>query len=188
MTDTASQIGAAVADALLKWRSRGKPQDEPIDSSGIWTPIHYYALYRCGPEGRDAYYRSRHWQTMSSEQKRLEPACAECGNAGLDGTRLEAHHRDDDYSTLGQERPGIDLQTLCWLCHKLTNPKSGARATLEAMEEEQRSWQRWFDSLTLRNNEPTGKRRSRLMPERCEAMRSSALASSAPDLDPHPER
>lgn len=90
MADTASQVAATVVAAVLEWRARGKPKDQPIDSSGLWTPMHYFALYRSGSDGREAYYRSTHWLSVSAEQKRLEPACADCGNDGADGTRPEA--------------------------------------------------------------------------------------------------
>jgi HNH endonuclease len=143
----ARQIGTTVAGALLEWIACGKPKDEPIDSSGVWTPMHYFALYRCSPEGREAYYRSKHWLRVSTEQKRLEPNCAGCGSGSEDGTRLEAHHLSYDYGTLGREQPGVNLQTLCWVCHALISPKSGLSAMVEAAEQDQRDWERWFTSL-----------------------------------------
>src|SRR5262249_28418304 len=106
--------GAAILRALQAWIAHGKPENRPVDAMGLWTPEGYRLLYRASRAGREAYYRSQHWLKKRNEQRVARPVCEIC-NVGPEIFRLEVHHLDTGYARIGDERPCLDLQTLCYI-------------------------------------------------------------------------
>jgi hypothetical protein len=101
--------GDQAAEAVEKWRARGADPLFPVDCEGQWAPSSLAAVYRISSA---AYHQSRHWKSTRRRQISLVGACELCGSQ----ERLEIHHLH--YGTLGRERPGADLQTLCSPCHR----------------------------------------------------------------------
>jgi 5-methylcytosine-specific restriction endonuclease McrA len=61
----------------------------------------------------EKYLNSTAWQAKRAEQLAWCPFCQICGDA--DGP-FQVHHAH--YNTLGRERVGVDLTTLCVPCHQ----------------------------------------------------------------------
>ena len=89
---------------------------QPIDDFDRWRPCDFWVLrYVLRDQGgADAYHDSMHWKSTRSEQHVLQRACERCG-ADARHFVVDVHHLH--YETLGVERPGIDLVTLCRSCH-----------------------------------------------------------------------
>lgn len=87
-----------------------------IDSQRRWTRLQYHCLrneYRWHKDsGRSIYSRSDHWQEIRRRQLGDYDRCDRCRSSEY----LEVHHLH--YATVGVERPGIDLVTLCFRCHQ----------------------------------------------------------------------
>jgi hypothetical protein len=81
-----------------------------------WQPCDFYVLrYHLDREGGyDAYQTSMHWKIVREAQQAIAPACERCG-ACRPTFSVHTHHLH--YETLGAERPGVDLVTLCAPCH-----------------------------------------------------------------------
>jgi hypothetical protein len=102
--------------ALGRWRRRKPPDLHMRIDSNLdlrWEPCHYWVLRLAFRDigGATAYQESHHWQLKASAQKRQVSTCERCGST----ERLHAHHLH--YETVGTERVGIDLLTLCETCH-----------------------------------------------------------------------
>lgn len=86
-----------------------------VDCSGDWERLHYHCLRREHKHngGRAAYSATLWWKEMREKQRKLASRCQRCQSP----RDLETHHLH--YSTVGAERLGIDLLTLCHNCHRL---------------------------------------------------------------------
>ena len=63
--------------------------------------------------GADAYQTSVHWTIVRDQQRAQRPRCERCSA----GARFRSMHIICTTKTLGAERPGTDLVTLCSPCH-----------------------------------------------------------------------
>lgn len=119
---------------LERYLRRGGKCNGPIDGDRRWSPVMYRTLYYWSEQGKTAYYASDHWQSTSAEQRTLFPECARCGCRALH--MLHAHHLHYGIR-LGRERVGVDLETLCEICHWREHPNSQGGRALLAHEAEQ---------------------------------------------------
>jgi 5-methylcytosine-specific restriction endonuclease McrA len=88
---------------------------EMVDDGPVqWTAEHYRALIDL--HGKLAYYRTRHWKQVSQMQRARFSTCNRCGRLGAEGVTLDAHHLNG-YGCVGNEKVGVDLETLCRKCH-----------------------------------------------------------------------
>jgi hypothetical protein len=96
---------ALAHERVERWRLRQKS----VDAEGKLAPAVYRAIFT---RSRLAYYGSRHWARRSRAQLELTSFCEveRCSRAD----ELRARHLH--YETLGEERAGSDLITLCTGC------------------------------------------------------------------------
>jgi hypothetical protein len=108
-----------VRTALVRWRDRAlADQSRPVEdyASLIWRPYHYWLLRLQFADvgGAAAYQYSLHWRAVSTGQRDTIRYCERC-NDRYRARPLDAHHLH--YESLGAERIGVDLLTLCRPCH-----------------------------------------------------------------------
>jgi hypothetical protein len=93
------------------------PENEPSgDFEAGWSPCHYWVLRNL--ISAEAYYGTQHWHDKNREQRTQHSICNGCHATSL----LVAHHLH--YETVGAERPGIDLVTVCRNCHSRIHDRS----------------------------------------------------------------
>ena len=82
-----------------------------VDARVALTPAVYRAVFALDPA---VYLASAHWARVEAEQLELVAACevARCGER----TALHAHRLIE--RKIGEERPGVDLMTLCDGCRR----------------------------------------------------------------------
>lgn len=99
-------VEAAAEEAVSRWRDGRSP-----DGRGKLPVEVYRRLFALSSA---AYYASGHWSRRARAQLALEPACevAACRSAAA----AAAHHLT--HATIGEERAGRDLVTLCESCHR----------------------------------------------------------------------
>ena len=104
---------AAAARLVARWRRHGTR----VDSEGRLSAATYGAVFADEPE---AYFASAHWIRRAKAQLAHAAACEveRCG-----GTReLRVQHLQHD--SLGAERAGDDLVTVCGSCHRRARRRS----------------------------------------------------------------
>jgi 5-methylcytosine-specific restriction endonuclease McrA len=115
---------AAAARLVARWRSEGTR----VDSEGRLSAATYGAVFADEPE---AYFASAHWARRTKAQLARTAACEveRCGGT----TELRAQHLQHD--SLGAERAGADLVTLCAGCHRRARRRSLELGRLLTREE-----------------------------------------------------
>jgi hypothetical protein len=96
---------AAAARLVAGRHERGRR----IDAEGRLSPSLYRAVFTAAPQ---AYLASAHWSRRSKAQLTHAAACERCGAAEQLGV-VHLHH-----GSIGAERPGRDLVTLCDGCSR----------------------------------------------------------------------
>ena len=96
---------ALAHERVERWRLRQKS----VDAEGKLAPAVYRAIFH---RSRRAYYGSRHWTRRSRAQLELTALCEVEKCSRTDELRAGHLH----YDTLGEERAGRDLITLCDGC------------------------------------------------------------------------
>lgn len=98
-----------VEKQLTWWRGVTRRSGQPVDERPAeWNRGHYALLYELD---KTAYLGSLWWQTVRAQQRQHFRTCERCGAVSA----LHAHHLH--YLSVGAERIGIDLMTLCESCH-----------------------------------------------------------------------
>ena len=96
---------AAAARLAAGWHEHGRR----IDAEGRLSPSLYHAVFAAAPQ---AYLGSTHWARRVKAQLSHAAACERCGAAEELGV-VHLHH-----DSIGEERPGRDLVTLCGGCSR----------------------------------------------------------------------
>lgn len=99
-------VEAAAVDAVARWRDGRSP-----DGRGKLPAEVYRALFALSSA---AYYASGHWSRRVRAQLAHAPAC----EVGACGSAVDVAAQHLNHATLGEERPGRDLITLCDGCHR----------------------------------------------------------------------
>lgn len=88
-----------------------------VDLHGRRSRLEYFILRRefARQGGCAGYHGSRHWKDVRRRQLQELPRCEWCGSTREADRPLDVHHLH--YATVGAERSGIDLVTLCRWCH-----------------------------------------------------------------------
>jgi hypothetical protein len=102
---------AAAARLAGRWHERGGR----IDPEGRLSPSLYRAVFTAAP---DAYLASAHWSRRAKAQLAHAATCERCGAAEELGV-VHLHH-----DSIGEERPGRDLVTLCDGCRRRARRRS----------------------------------------------------------------
>ena len=150
---------ALAHERVERWRLRQKS----VDAEGKLAPAVYLAIFQ---RSRRAYYGSRHWTRRSRAQVELTSFC-EVGRCGRTD-ELRARHLH--YETLGEERAGRDLITLCDGClsRALKREKElGRPGTREELRDLDPERPLYDASRSRRSRRSTGDRcAGRISPER----------------------
>jgi len=102
---------AEAATAAAKLVEHARAKGTAVDARGALAAAVYRAVFALDPV---AYATSAHWARVEAAQLELVPACevSRCHErAGLHAHRLVERK-------LGEERPGVDLMTLCDGCRR----------------------------------------------------------------------
>lgn len=94
---------------------RRRESGRRVDADGRLAASLYRAIFAADPE---AYLASAHWARRARAQLAHAAACERCGGGG-DLRVAHLHHE-----TLGEERPGRDLVTLCDGCERRARRRS----------------------------------------------------------------
>lgn len=115
---------AAAARLVARWREHGTR----VDAEGRLSAATYGAVFADEPE---AYFASAHWSRRTRAQFARIAACEveRCGGT----TELRVQHLQHD--SLGAERAGGDLVTLCDGCHRRARRRSLELGRLLTREE-----------------------------------------------------
>lgn len=102
-----AEAGSAAAELVERRRAKGTA----VDAHGALAAVVYRAIFALDPV---AYSESAHWTGVEAAQLELVPACevSRC----RERTGLHAHRLVE--RSLGGERPGVDLITLCDGCRR----------------------------------------------------------------------